>query len=88
MERWSILNDIIKYVEYNQHPIGHYGLDVKVLDERYGSKMYKQLQDGERIIKEICFDPNSGKLKQDYIDISEGGKPDGTYTVNMMKILL
>ena len=48
MERWYILSDMFKYVQYNQHPIGHYEFEVKVPEERYGLKTYKRLQLGER----------------------------------------
>ena len=35
MKRWSILSDIVNYLEYNQHPIGYYGLDVKAPEGTY-----------------------------------------------------
>ena len=43
IERYSILKGIVKYVQYNQHPIGHYGVEVKAPEERYSTKMYKTL---------------------------------------------
>ena len=36
--------------------------------------MCKTLQDSEREVKEISFNPNSEKLKQDYLDIFKGDK--------------
>ena len=36
MEKWSILRDPVKYVQYNQYPIGQYELLVKAPEERYG----------------------------------------------------
>ena len=48
MERWVIHSDIVKYMQYNQHPIGNYGLVVKAPEERYGTKMCTKLQDRER----------------------------------------
>ena len=47
VEKWSILHDVIKYVQYNQHPIGHY--EFKALEERYATKMHERLQVGERV---------------------------------------
>ena len=38
----------VKHVLYNQHPIGHYGLEAKALEEKYDTKRYKKLEDGER----------------------------------------
>ena len=79
-ERWSELYDIVQYLQYNQHPIGHYGLEVKASEDRYDTKMYKKLQNGERQVKEISLDPNSLRLKQDYLDIFEGVRSDVIYT--------
>ena len=80
MEKWSILSDIVKYVWYNQYPIGHYGLKVKALEGKYETKMYKRLKDGEREVKEISFHPNSERLKQDCMDVFEEAKSDVMYT--------
>ena len=63
MEKWSVLNDVVIYVQYNEHVICHYGLELKAPEESYGKRMYKQLQDGEGDVKEIGFDPNSEGLK-------------------------
>ena len=64
MEKWSILNDTVKYVQYNQHPIGYYDFEVKAPEERYGTEMYKRLQVGEREIKELSFDLNYERLNR------------------------
>ena len=48
MKKSSILSDIDKYVQYKQNPTGNCELKVKVPEERYGTHMYKKLQDGER----------------------------------------
>ena len=48
MERWSILSEIVKYVQYNQHSLHYYGLEVKAPKERSSTQMYKNLHDGER----------------------------------------
>ena len=47
MEKWSILSDEVKYVQYNQYPFGLYELEAKASEERYGTNMYKKLQDGK-----------------------------------------
>ena len=49
MEKWSIFSDIFKYVQYNQYPIGHFKLEVKAPDDRYGTKIYKK---SYRIVEE------------------------------------
>ena len=44
MEKWSILSAVVTNVQYNQYPIGHNELEVKAPEERYGTKIYKRLQ--------------------------------------------
>ena len=29
MKQWSILSDVVQYVQYNKYPIGHHELEVK-----------------------------------------------------------
>ena len=36
----QILNAIVKYLQYNQLPIGHNGLEIKAPEERHGIKLY------------------------------------------------
>ena len=79
-ERWSILSDVVKYVDYNEHPIDHYRLEVKVPEEKYGIKMYKSLQDGQQEVKEIGFDPYSERFKQNYLAVLGKVKSDIMYT--------
>ena len=71
LDSWSGLNDADKYVQYNQHPLGHYEIKVKATEEKYGTKMYKRLEFGERKVKEASFDPTPVSLKQDYINVFE-----------------
>ena len=80
MEKWSILSDVVKYVQYNQHTIGHYELEVKVPEERYGTKMYNKLWDPEREVKEVSFDPESERLTECILDVFEGVKSAIIYT--------
>ena len=47
IEKWSICSDVVKYVQYNQYPIGHYELEVKEPEVRFGTKRYKNF----RIVK-------------------------------------
>ena len=34
MEQWSILSNIVNYVQYNRHPRNFYDLDVKTIDQK------------------------------------------------------
>ena len=80
MEKWSILSDVVKYVQYNQYQIEHYELEVKVPEEWYGTVMYKRLQDSERDVKEVSYNSNSESLKQEYLHIFEGVNSGIVYT--------
>ena len=53
MEQWSKLSVVVENVQYSQYHIGHYALEVTVPEVRYGTKMYKKLQDSEKEIKAI-----------------------------------
>ena len=33
MEQWSILNNVVNYVQYDRHPRNFYDLDVKTTDQ-------------------------------------------------------
>ena len=80
MVTWSVLSDVVKYVQYNQYTIGHYKLDVKTTEERYGTRMHKRLQNSEREIMKVNYDSNVESLKQEFLDIFKGVKSDVMYT--------
>ena len=69
-------------------PYCSYGLEVKVPEERHHTKMYKKLQDEERVVKEIHFICNSGRLKQDFLDTFKGVKSDVLYAAKLIKIVI
>ena len=81
-EKWSMLSDIIKYVQYNQYPIV---LEVKGQEVRNDTKKDKKLQNGEREMKEISFDSYIESLKQDYLDILQSVKSDIMYAAQYEK---
>ena len=38
MEQWSILNNIVNYVQYDRHPRNFYDLDIKTRDQKFIGK--------------------------------------------------
>ena len=64
----------------NHHPIGTYALEVKALKEMYDTKMFKWFQITEDL-KEINFNLDAERLKQDYLNIFEGGKSETLCTI-------
>ena len=79
MEQRSILSNEVKYVQHNQHSIRHYTLEAKALEDWYGTKMYKRLQEEERDAKEIDFNLEPERLRQNYMDVLEGVKLEIMY---------
>ena len=39
IELWPIISNTVKYVQQNQHSLGHYELVVKAPGEKYGTKV-------------------------------------------------
>ena len=40
MEQWSILSNMINYIQYNRHPRKFYNLDIKTIDQKSHKKIY------------------------------------------------
>ena len=40
MEQWSILSNVINYVQYNRNPRDYYKLDVKAFEPKNNRKIY------------------------------------------------
>ena len=40
MEQWSILSNIVNYVQYDGHPRNYYDLDIKAIEQKSYRKMY------------------------------------------------
>ena len=34
MEQWSILNNVINYIQYDRHPRNFYNLNIKTIDQK------------------------------------------------------
>ena len=45
MEQWSILSNIVNYVQYDRNPKTFYELNVKALGQKNHRKMYDKLKD-------------------------------------------
>ena len=64
MEKWSILSDVVKYVQYDQYTIGLYKLRVQVPEDRYEMEMYRRLQKSKIEVKEVRFNSNLTSLSR------------------------
>ena len=67
MEQWSILSNVLNYVQHNRlHSMNHM-LDIKAVDKY----KYKSNAD-KREFKELDFGTTLQKLQEEYVDIYEG----------------
>ena len=41
MEQWSILSNVVNYVQYNRHPKSLHNLDIRAVDQKRYKKIYK-----------------------------------------------
>ena len=55
MEQWSILSNVVKYVQYDRHPTDFYDLDIKTLDQEGHRKIYDKFKEDDREILELDF---------------------------------
>ena len=53
MEQWSIVSNIVNYVQYIMHPNNFYDLDIKAVDHKSHNKIYNQKE--ERHMLELDF---------------------------------
>ena len=70
MEQWSILINVVKYVQYHRHPRNFYDLEIKTVDQNSQKKVYNKEE--EKQILELDFADASEKLKGEYLDMYKG----------------
>ena len=66
MEQWSILSNVLNYVQHSRFNSMNYTLDVKAVNR------YKSKPDVNREFKELDFGTTPQKLQEEYVDIYEG----------------
>ena len=71
IEQWSILSDVVNYIQYNRHPRNFCDLYIETIDLKSHRKIYDKYKEGDRQILELDFGNTSEKLKGDYLDVYE-----------------
>ena len=66
MEQWSILSNILNYVQHSRFNSMNHTLDVKAMNK------YKSKPNIDRELKELDFGTTPQKLQEEYMDIYEG----------------
>ena len=72
MEHWSILSNIVNYVQYDINPKNFHELNNKALDQKNDKKMYEKLKDDKGQTLDIDFGDNPDKLRIKYLEMYEG----------------
>ena len=70
MEQWSILSNVVNYIQYNGHLKNFYDLDMRAVDQKKHKKIYNKAE--ERQILQLDFGDSPEKLKGEYLDMYEG----------------
>ena len=47
MEQWSILSNIVNYIQYDRHSKNFYGLNIKTIDHKEEDRQILELDFGE-----------------------------------------
>ena len=71
MEQWSILSNVVNYVQYDKHPKNFHNLNVSAVNnEKYTRNL--KIEEEERQEVGLDFGDTPEKLKREYLDVYEG----------------
>ena len=69
MEQWSILSNILNYIQYDKHPENYHSLSVSAINKCRKSPYMKEEERG-MLGLDVGHTPD--KLKEAYLDVYEG----------------
>ena len=70
MEQWSILSNIVNYIQYDRHPKNVHNLNISTVNkEKY--KRNSNIEEEERQMLELDVGDTPEKLKGEYLDVNE-----------------
>ena len=68
MEQWSILSNVVNYIQYDRHPKNFHNLNIIAVNkEKYKRK--SNIEEEERHVLELDFGDTLEKLKGEYLDV-------------------
>ena len=70
MEQWSILSNLLNYVQHNKFNCMSHSLNIKPVNR------YKVKPNEEKEFREVDFGTNSQSLQIEYLDVYEGIQSD------------
>ena len=68
MEQWSILSNMLNYIQYDKHPKNFHNLGISTVNI---SKKHSDVKEEKDMI-EVVFGPTLNILKEEYLDIYKG----------------
>ena len=68
MEQWSILSNMLNYIQYDKHPKNFHNLDISTVNICKNHSDVKEKKD----MIEVDFGPTLNILKEEYLDVYKG----------------
>ena len=75
MEQWSLLSNVINYVQYNRHPKNFHTMSIRPM-HKMKNKTKGKKEEKEKSISQINFRDTSDRLKEEYLDRYKGVKSE------------
>ena len=69
MEQWSILSNVLNYVQYDRYPKNYHNLSVNAVNK---CGKTSNIKEEERGMLELNFGHTPDKLREEYLDVYEG----------------
>ena len=82
MEQWSILSNMLNYIQYQKHPKDYHNLGFSTVNKCKNHSDVKE----ERDMIELDFGPTSNILKEEYLGLYEGIQSEILNTTRFEKI--
>ena len=70
MEQWSILSNVVNYIQYNRHPKNFYSLNIRAVNKEKHKR--KSNLGEERQMLDSDFGDMPENLREEYLDIYDG----------------
>ena len=68
MEQWSILSNVLNYIQYDKYPKNYHSLCMSTVNkEKYRRNSY--INEEERDMLELDFGHTPDRLKEEYLDV-------------------
>ena len=82
MEQWSILSNVLKYIQNDKHPKNYHDLRINAIN-KYKNSLYTS---GERDIVELDFSVTPKILWEEYLDVYKGIQSEVVKTTRVDEI--